>query len=137
MYQCCANSLVALAISWRNKAKQQLITGNNVYAHVPDINDFTKGLKAALKPNGTITLEFPHLMRQLSIRNSTPSTMNISYLSLYTVSRILKQQAYASGMLKNYLPMEVACGFLAAIQMIRKRRPNLLLKFCEKSSIKA
>ena len=39
-----------------------LIAGNNVYAHVPDINDFTKGLKAALKPSGTITLEFPHLM---------------------------------------------------------------------------
>ena len=36
-----------------------LIIGNNVYAHVPDINNFTKGLKAALKPTGTITLEFP------------------------------------------------------------------------------
>ena len=34
-----------------------LIAGNNVYAHVPDIKDFTRGLKAALKPNGTITLE--------------------------------------------------------------------------------
>ena len=40
-----------------------LIVGNNVYAHVPDINDFTKGLKAALKQDGTITLEFPHLMK--------------------------------------------------------------------------
>ena len=40
-----------------------LIVGNNVYAHVPDINDFTRGLKVALKPGGTITLEFPHLMR--------------------------------------------------------------------------
>ena len=40
-----------------------LIVGNNVYAHVPDINDFTRGLKAALKPGGTVTLEFPHLMR--------------------------------------------------------------------------
>ncbi|MCX7628596.1 MAG: methyltransferase domain-containing protein, partial [Methylophilaceae bacterium] len=40
-----------------------LIIGNNVYAHVPDINDFTRGLKATLKPGGTITLEFPHLMR--------------------------------------------------------------------------
>ena len=42
-----------------------LIIGNNVYAHVPDINDFTRGLQAALQPNGTITLEFPHLMRLL------------------------------------------------------------------------
>ena len=40
-----------------------LVIGNNVFAHVPDINDFTRGLKAALKPSGTVTLEFPHLMR--------------------------------------------------------------------------
>ena len=38
------------------------VIGNNVLAHVPDINDFTRGLKAALKPGGTITLEFPHLL---------------------------------------------------------------------------
>ena len=43
--------------------RADLIIGNNVYAHVPDINDFTAGLKAALKPGGTITLEFPHVMR--------------------------------------------------------------------------
>jgi 2-polyprenyl-3-methyl-5-hydroxy-6-metoxy-1,4-benzoquinol methylase len=43
--------------------KSDLIIGNNVYAHVPDINDFTKGLKRLLKPEGTITLEFPHLMK--------------------------------------------------------------------------
>lgn len=66
-----------------------LILGNNVYAHVPDINDFTAGLKAALKPGGTITLEFPHLMRL--IEHSQFDTVyheHFSYLSLYTVSRI-------------------------------------------------
>src|SRR6266550_4959236 len=42
-----------------------LIVGNNVYAHVPDINDFTAGLRVVLKPGGTITLEFPHLMRMI------------------------------------------------------------------------
>ena len=66
-----------------------LITGNNVYAHVPDINDFTKGLKAALKPGGTITLEFPHLMRLLDqAQFDTVYHEHFSYLSLYTVSRI-------------------------------------------------
>lgn len=66
-----------------------LIVGNNVYAHVPDINDFTKGLKAALKPNGTITLEFPHLMRLLEeTQFDTIYHEHFSYLSLYTVSRI-------------------------------------------------
>jgi len=66
-----------------------LIAGNNVYAHVPDINDFTKGLKAALKPNGTITLEFPHLMRLIEhAQFDTIYHEHFSYLSLFTVSQI-------------------------------------------------
>jgi SAM-dependent methyltransferase len=66
-----------------------LIGGNNVYAHVPDINDFTRGLKAALKPGGTITLEFPHLMRLVEqAQFDTIYHEHFSYLSLQTVSRI-------------------------------------------------
>jgi hypothetical protein len=66
-----------------------LIAGNNVYAHVPDINDFTLGLKAALKPSGTITLEFPHLMRLIEqAQFDTVYHEHFSYLSLQTVSRI-------------------------------------------------
>jgi SAM-dependent methyltransferase len=70
--------------------KADLIIGNNVYAHVPDINDFTVGLKVALKPGGTITLEFPHLL--CLIENTQFDTVyheHFSYLSLHTVSRIL------------------------------------------------
>jgi 2-polyprenyl-3-methyl-5-hydroxy-6-metoxy-1,4-benzoquinol methylase len=68
-----------------------LITGNNVYAHVPDINDFTQGLKSTLKPSGTITLEFPHLMRLLEhIQFDTVYHEHFSYLSLYTANRIFK-----------------------------------------------
>lgn len=68
-----------------------LIAGNNVYAHVPDINDFTRGLKAALKPGGTVTLEFPHLMQLLEhTQFDTVYHEHFSYLSLYTVSRIFK-----------------------------------------------
>jgi SAM-dependent methyltransferase len=72
------------------KAKQaDLIIGNNVFAHVPDINDFTLGLKAALKPNGTITLEFPHLMRLIEqAQFDTVYHEHFSYLSLYTAERI-------------------------------------------------
>lgn len=68
-----------------------LIIGNNVYAHVPDINDFTKGMKAALKPGGTITLEFPHLM-QLMAQNQFDTVYHehFSYLSLQAVSAIFK-----------------------------------------------
>jgi hypothetical protein len=66
-----------------------LIIGNNVYAHVPDINDFTTGLKAALKPAGTITLEFPHLMRLIEqVQFDTVYHEHFSYLSLHTVTRI-------------------------------------------------
>jgi hypothetical protein len=68
-----------------------LIVGNNVYAHVPDINDFTRGLKAALKLGGTVTLEFPHVMRLLEhIQFDTVYHEHFSYLSLYTVIRIFK-----------------------------------------------
>ncbi len=66
-----------------------LIVANNVYAHVPDINDFTKGLKKVLKPRGTITLEFPHLMRLIErAQFDTIYHEHFSYLSLYTVSRV-------------------------------------------------
>jgi SAM-dependent methyltransferase len=69
-----------------------LILGNNVYAHVPDINDFSAGLKAALKPGGTITLEFPHLMRLIEHRQfDTVYHEHFSYLSLYTISRIFAE----------------------------------------------
>ena len=66
-----------------------LIAGNNVFAHVPDINDFTRGLKGALKQDGVITLEFPHLMRLLEFAQfDTVYHEHFSYLSLYTVNRI-------------------------------------------------
>jgi SAM-dependent methyltransferase len=69
-----------------------LIAGNNVYAHVPDINDFTSGLKAALKPTGIITLEFPHLMRLIEhTQFDTVYHEHFSYLSLFTVQRIFQQ----------------------------------------------
>lgn len=72
-------------------SQADLIVGNNVYAHVPNINDFTLGLKAALKPNGVITLEFPHLMRLIeSNQFDTIYHEHFSYLSLYSVSKIFK-----------------------------------------------
>ena len=68
-----------------------LIIGNNVYAHVPDINDFTMGLKALLKPTGTITLEFPHI-KELIAHNQFDTVYHehFSYLSLCTVEQIFR-----------------------------------------------
>jgi len=66
-----------------------LIAGNNVYAHVPDINDFTKGIKAVLKTDGIVTLEFPHLMRLIEhVQFDTVYHEHFSYLSLFTVNQI-------------------------------------------------
>lgn len=66
-----------------------LILGNNVYAHVPDINDFTEGIKILLNHNGTVTLEFPHLMRLIEHNQfDTVYHEHFSYLSLYSVSKI-------------------------------------------------
>lgn len=83
----------ALAKRLAKDGKQaDLIVGNNVYAHVPDINDFTRGLKSVLKPSGVITLEFPHL-KQL-IEHSQFDTVyheHFSYLSLQSVSRIFEK----------------------------------------------
>lgn len=83
----------SLANRLLNEGRQaDLIAGNNVYAHVPDINDFTKGLKIALKPGGTITLEFPHLMRLLEFTQfDTVYHEHYSYLSLYSACQIFEQ----------------------------------------------
>jgi len=66
-----------------------LVIGNNVYAHVPDINDFTVGIAAVLKPQGVVTLEFPHLMQMIAeCQFDTVYHEHFSYLSLGTVQRI-------------------------------------------------
>ena len=73
--------------------KSDLIIGNNVLAHVPDINDFVIGLKTALKPAGTITMEFPHLLNIIKYNQfDTIYHEHFSYLSLLTVEKIFKYQ---------------------------------------------
>lgn len=79
-----------LASELAEKGQQaDLVIGNNVFAHVPDIVDFTQGLKSVLKPGGTITLEFPHLARLISlVQFDTVYHEHFSYLSLGTVAQI-------------------------------------------------
>ncbi|HET7116295.1 MAG TPA: class I SAM-dependent methyltransferase [Hanamia sp.] len=69
--------------------KSDLLLGNNVLPHVPDIVDFVKGMKIILKPAGVITMEFPHLM-QLVDNNQFDTIYHehFSYLSFYTVKQI-------------------------------------------------
>jgi SAM-dependent methyltransferase len=69
-----------------------LVVGNNVYAHVPDINDFTQGICTLLKPDGVVSLEFPHLLNLLTLKQfDTIYHEHYSYLSLLVVERIFKQ----------------------------------------------
>ena len=68
-----------------------LIAGNNVLAQVPDLNSFVAGMKIALKPGGTITLEFPHLMRLIQENQfDTIYHEHFSYFSLLTTEKILE-----------------------------------------------
>lgn len=66
-----------------------LLLGNNVLAHVPDIRDFVAGMPIILKPGGVVTMEFPHLLRLIQGRQfDTIYHEHFSYLSLMTVERI-------------------------------------------------
>lgn len=68
-----------------------VLLGNNVLAHVPDINDFVGGMKVLLKPGGVITMEFPHLQRLIEENQfDTIYHEHFSYLSLLTVERIFR-----------------------------------------------
>jgi 2-polyprenyl-3-methyl-5-hydroxy-6-metoxy-1,4-benzoquinol methylase len=73
--------------------KADLLAGNNVLAHVPDILDFVGGMKILLKECGVITMEFPHLMQL--VENNQFDTIyheHFSYLSLYTVNQIFESK---------------------------------------------
>jgi 2-polyprenyl-3-methyl-5-hydroxy-6-metoxy-1,4-benzoquinol methylase len=71
--------------------KADLIIGNNVFAHVPDIHDFVNGLKIALNPHGSITLEFPHVLQLINhVQFDTIYHEHFSYFSLFTVKQIVE-----------------------------------------------
>ncbi len=70
-----------------------LLIGNNVLAHVPTLNDFVEGMKIILKPHGTITMEFPHLMRLMEENQfDTIYHEHFSYFSLITVEKVFAEQ---------------------------------------------
>jgi 2-polyprenyl-3-methyl-5-hydroxy-6-metoxy-1,4-benzoquinol methylase len=81
---------VSLAQKMKAANKQaDLLLGNNVLAHVPDVNDFVGGLAIALKENGVVTMEFPHLMQLVQFNQfDTIYHEHFSYLSLITVQQL-------------------------------------------------
>ncbi|UXR94518.1 class I SAM-dependent methyltransferase [Agrobacterium tumefaciens] len=72
--------------------KADLIIGNNVLAQVPDINDFVAGMKALLKPDGVITLEFPHIEKLIEENQfDTIYHEHFSYFSLLTIEKMARR----------------------------------------------
>lgn len=76
----------------KENRQADLIVGNNVLAHNPNLNDFVEGLRIALKPNGIITMEFPHLLRL--IENNQFDTIyheHLSYFSFHVARDLFKK----------------------------------------------
>ena len=72
--------------------KADLIAGNNVLAQVPDLNDFVAGMRILLKPEGVITLEFPHLQRLIEQNQfDTIYHEHFSYFSLVTIDAMSRR----------------------------------------------
>jgi SAM-dependent methyltransferase len=77
------------AASLAPESSADLLLGNNVLAHVPDLNDFVAGMKILLKSGGVITMEFPHLLRLMESNQwDTIYHEHFSYFSFLTVSRV-------------------------------------------------
>lgn len=69
-----------------------LLIANNVVAHVPDLHDFFAGLRTLLKPSGTLTVEFPHLVRLIEgVEFDTIYHEHFSYYSFYAFERVLER----------------------------------------------
>lgn len=84
--EACARTLVE-----EEGVRADLVAGNNVLAHVPDLNDFVAGLKVILAPEGVVTLEFPHLMRLVAENQfDTIYHEHYSYFSFLTVRRVFE-----------------------------------------------
>jgi SAM-dependent methyltransferase len=79
----------AVAEQMRGERMADLIVANNVLAHVPDVNDFVAGLRALLRPGGTLTVEFPHLVQLIKYRQfDTIYHEHVLYLSLMAVEKV-------------------------------------------------
>ena len=82
---------VQAARSLADETRADLLIGNNVLAHVPDINDFVGGMKVLLREGGVITMEFPHLLKLVELNQwDTIYHEHFSYLSFATAGRIFE-----------------------------------------------
>lgn len=76
----------------KQSRQADLIIGNNVLAHNPQLNDFVEGLKITLKSGGVITMEFPHLLKLIEKNEfDTVYHEHYSYFSFYTVKKLFEK----------------------------------------------
>lgn len=124
---------LALQLSQEGK-KADLLIGNNVLAHVPDLNDFVKGIKIILSSEGVVTMEFPHLMRLIKEKQfDTIYHEHFSYFSFICVNRVFNKHGLKifdveelpthGGSLRIY-----ACHSESKISKIEPRVHDLLKK---------
>jgi SAM-dependent methyltransferase len=83
----------ALARTLAAQGRQaDLLIGNNVLAHVPDLNDFVAGIAILVKPSGTVTIEFPHLLKLIEhVEFDTIYHEHYSYISLHAIERVFNR----------------------------------------------
>jgi SAM-dependent methyltransferase len=85
----CFHGRSSAAANVAKYGQADLVLGNNVLAHVPDLNDFVAGMKTLLKPRGVITMEFPHLQRLMEQNQfDTIYHEHFSYFSFMTVQSV-------------------------------------------------
>jgi SAM-dependent methyltransferase len=81
-----------LAAKLAQTGQADLIIGNNVLAHVPQLNDFVAGISRLLKPSGHVTIEFPHLLELIEqVQFDTIYHEHYSYFSLYALEQVFKR----------------------------------------------
>ena len=69
-----------------------VLLGNNVLAHIPDLNDFLYGMKILLKPDGVISMEFPHLLRLIELNQfDTIYHEHINFFNVKSMDKLVKR----------------------------------------------
>jgi SAM-dependent methyltransferase len=129
-----------------------LIIGNNVIAHVPQLNDFIAGIAVLLKPEGTVTIEFPHLLTLIEhVEFDTIYHEHFSYISLFAIEQVfgrhglrihdVEELTTHGGSLRIFAAHSTRANFedSDALQMVRRREaaaglPDLAtyLRFAER-----
>ena len=117
--------------------RADLLLGNNVLAHVPDLNDFVAGLKLLLKPRGVLTMEFPHLLRLLQQNQfDTIYHEHFSYFSLLTAERIFAEHGITA-VRRGAASDRTAARFASTAATAKTGSPRVSPRIAESEGVRA